>query len=1664
MGVGTLSGWTPFQGRPSAQPLVWEPTLNPGTYTGLTQAAWSSAATSDYTVLGGEFPRVNGTDQQGLVRFARRELTTKVDPIQGYTELTPTVTADGPGAVRLAWTTPWDRDNEKLTVEVLRGATTSTSTVIKTFTTVSKWWNRPLMGFVDKTAPAGSSQTYRIRVRDPFGNGGPGAPTTFTIPAGTPVASNYTDSVLADNPSSFWRMNDTGTTQLDRSGSNDLTIQSSSSRNQAGAMIGQTDNAVSFPGSSSTSTVQGATPFWGSGPQTFTLEGWVKTNTSSGGKILGFGDSNTGRSSTDRTDRHIYMNNSGNIYFGVRPDMGTRITINSPSTYRDNQWHYVAATLGADGMKLYVDGNQVAANAAVTKAQVYRGYWRVGGDQLGSWPSAPSREAIAANLDDLAVYPKALSLGRIRSHFLASGRTTVFANINPIAGFTSSASYTTASFDAATSTDDDGSIASYLWNFGDSTTGTGVTNTHTYASGGTYNVSLTVTDNRGGTNTITQPVTVINPPANFPPTASFTTSIGYHTAAFTSGSTDVDGTIVSSEWNFGDGNIGTGATTSHEYAAPGTYVVALSVTDNKGATTSSTNDVTITDQYAADTFGRTVTNALGTADRGGAWTPTASVGANFSVDGEAAHITGVTGANRQGFLQAVRQTDVDIKTDISINAPATGGGTYVYVVGRRVSTGNDYRLKVRYQADGSVVAYLAKTVGNTETIVAWTNVTGLTVSPGDVLRVRFQALGTSPTTLRAKVWRASGFEPLGWLVTGSDNTPAVLQAPGDLGIVLYPSGSTVGTPPALTFDNYEATPDSGLPVNVLPTAGFNFTTTDFGISATSTSSDPDGSIVDSTWSWGDGNTATGTAASHTYTDPGEYTVALTVTDSRGGTDTFTNTVEILGSNVLPLASFTQSSLYHTATVTSTSTDPDGFVNAYLWDFGDDSFGTGQSTDHTYATAGTYLVTLTVTDNRGGEASTSADVIVVDPPNVPPTASFTSSNLYKTATVTSTSTDSDGTIQGYSWNFGDSTTGSGASTSHTYAAAGTYPVTLTVTDDDGDSSSTTNNVTVTEPASTYASDLFSRTVSNGLGTADIGGAWTVSPAANFSVSGGVGRIVGTTSANRAAYLQAVRQTDYDIKGDISINTAASGGGAYVNIIGRRVSAGNDYRLKVRYQTGGVVVAYLARTVGNTETILANTTVTGLTANPGDVLRVRVQALDSGPNTTIRAKVWRAVDAEPSGWLLTNTAATPAALQAAGDTGVLLFTSSTWVGTAPTLTLDNFLAGADQGTIPNQLPTASFTSSVDNLSATLTSTSSDVDGAIVASAWDFGDSTSGSGAATSHNYAAAGTYTVTLTVTDNQGATSTTSAPVTVNEPPNVPPTAAFTSTTSELTANLTSTSTDSDGSIASSAWQFGDTTTGSGATTSHTYAAAGTYPVTLTVTDDDGATTSVTQNVTVSVTIPPAVFASDLFGRTVANGFGDADTGGAWTLQGTASNFSVDGSIGRIAGTVAANRAAYLTSVAQRDVEIDADVTLDSPATGGGAYLSVIGRRVSVNNDYRVKVRYQSTGTAIIYLVRNTAGTEVTLASATLPGGTVAAGEVLHVRFQVSGTATTTLRTKVWRGAATEPATWLVTTTDAAPAAFQGTGDVGVLLYTSGTWTGTAPVATVDNLNVGELAP
>lgn len=167
----------PFTGRPAAEPLHWLPSLLPGSFTGQNQAAWSVTATSSYVLLGGEFPRVNNVPQQGLARFAVSAVAPDQQGPQSSPALTPTLTGAGPGAVKAVWTSTWDRDNRRLTYELLRG-----STVARTVAGDSAWWSKPQLTATDTTAPRGTVQSYRVRVRDAFGNTLYSGTASITVP------------------------------------------------------------------------------------------------------------------------------------------------------------------------------------------------------------------------------------------------------------------------------------------------------------------------------------------------------------------------------------------------------------------------------------------------------------------------------------------------------------------------------------------------------------------------------------------------------------------------------------------------------------------------------------------------------------------------------------------------------------------------------------------------------------------------------------------------------------------------------------------------------------------------------------------------------------------------------------------------------------------------------------------------------------------------------------------------------------------------------------------------------------------------------------------------------------------------------------------------------------------------------------------------------------------------------------------------------------------------------------------------------------------------------------------------------------------------------------------------------------------------------------------
>jgi len=226
--------------------------------------------------------------------------------------------------------------------------------------------------------------------------------------------------------------------------------------------------------------------------------------------------------------------------------------------------------------------------------------------------------------------------------------------------------------------------------------------------------------------------------------------------------------------------------------------------------------------------------------------------------------------------------------------------------------------------------------------------------------------------------------------------------------------------------------------------------------------DPDGTIAAYAWDFGDGSTGTGASPSHTYAAPGEFMAQVTATDNQGAQTANTVRVVAMPVNQPPVA-FASANLTSgrapLAVIFSAagSYDPDDGIWQIEWDFGDGSFNYfGSPAFHTYQSGGTFVATVTVTDNRGASAQDTV-TITVDPPNQPPTAVVTASALSGTSPLnvdfsSAGSSDPDGFITGYHWNFGDGTSSTEPNPSHVYGVGGFFQATLTVTDNEGGSGS------------------------------------------------------------------------------------------------------------------------------------------------------------------------------------------------------------------------------------------------------------------------------------------------------------------------------------------------------------------------------------------------------------------------------------------------------------------------------------------------------------------------------------------------------------------------------------------------------------------------------------
>jgi hypothetical protein len=240
----------------------------------------------------------------------------------------------------------------------------------------------------------------------------------------------------------------------------------------------------------------------------------------------------------------------------------------------------------------------------------------------------------------------------------------------------------------------------------------------------------------------------------------------------------------------------------------------------------------------------------------------------------------------------------------------------------------------------------------------------------------------------------------------------------------------------------------------------------------------------------------------------------------------------------------------------------------------------------------------------------------------------------------------------------------------------YNLTATATDANGDTSEFGANRVVTSGSpvptpTTYAQDSFSRQVTDGWGSANIGGPYTLAgTAANFDVNGSSGTVASAANATRSAYLSNVLARDIDISVRVRADKSATSGAQIIYLVARRGTGGTEYLGRLRFASDSSVRLQAARTVAGTTTLLGNEkVVAGLTQTANATFRLRLQVVGTNP-TTLRLKVWADGQAEPATWAYSITDST-AELQAGGAVGVRTYLSSTAINVPVLFTFDDLL---------------------------------------------------------------------------------------------------------------------------------------------------------------------------------------------------------------------------------------------------------------------------------------------------------------------------------------------------------------------------------------------------------
>ena len=1037
-----------------------------------------------------------------------------------------------------------------------------------------------------------------------------------------------------------------------------------------------------------------------------------------------------------------------------------------------------------------------------------------------------------------------------------------------------------------TSTPGFGTLTGFFWDFGNGASSSANTPNYTYPTGGNKTIKLVVTNNIGCKDSTTRTANISNiPNAAF----NYIYDCSTDSILFKNTTSINCGKINAFSWNFGDGGSSTLENPVHKYASSGTYQITYVIYLSGGLTDTTVRNITIypkgnVDFTAPDVCYNDVSKFTNTSSNAGSYLW--KFGDNATSNAANPNHLYATSNSYQVTLQAVSLNGcnfsltkthiVKVRPDADIvsgnrclgdTIPFGNGSIYAHNYNWDFGDGTSSTLATPMKLYTAAGTYSVKLVAtnNNGCVDSTTSSATIYSLPVANFTVNNTCFGNDINFTNTSTGYASSAWNMGDGSSSATTNPVYRYA--TMGTY------TVGLQVTSGFGCKNSTSKT---VTVYPKPSVSFTTSNVcsGAAAnfTNTSSISAGSITYN-WNFGDGKSSTSTSPSNTYAAAGVYNVKLVGSSGFGCSDSVTNTISIYTAAIADFSS--SNSCLGTATNFSNMSQN---ATSYAWDFGDGRTSTQANPSNTYASVGTYTVKLTANNGNNCSSVVSKTIQV----NALPSVSFTGNNVCQGTATTFTNSTTGATS--YSWDFGDGSSSTLATPTRTYGTAGTYTVRLTATSGSNCSSvgSKTVQVYANPIAGFNASSVCAGTslqfvnTSSGAATYawDFGDATTstsANPSKTYGTSGTYTVTLTVTSSNNCTNVIAKQVVIYatpvadfsnttECQGVATVFTNSSTGATSYNWTFGDGNASTTTSPNYMYGNAGT---YNVTLVANNSNGCKNQITKSVTVNskPAAGFTASNVCLGSAVNFTnsttgATSYNWSFGDATTS-----NSASPSKTYAAAGVYNV-------------TLTATN--ANNCSSVISKQVsvyanPTAGFSATEECIGKTSVFTNSST-GAVLYS-WNFGDGTTSPLTNPTKAYSTAGAYTVSLTATNSNGCSNVTSK--TVNAFAN--PTANFTSSVvcTDNTTQLTNTST----GATSYSWNFGDATTSTATSPSKTYAAAGTYVVTLTSSTSNNCKATV-QNTVVVSPAPVASFSANevcLGAATQFNNTSTNATSASWTF-------------------------------------------------------------------------------------------------------------------------------------------------------------------------------------------